>query len=178
MLGLCGCMCSRGCVCTGGLVHSEIQIHGSLPCSRASWDLMVSGCHPFACLVRRGVGVPGMCQHQDREHWKGVFTTDHPQAAAELPPRLQRAKHTQLIVNNNITEFFHIPDSSQHPQRSLSCSSTAQSQWYVIASQPWVLPGTPLPFPLPPPGPYHPFPYCTWPHQHQGWQENGKYGFN
>lgn len=23
--------------------------------------------------------------------------------------------------------------------------------------------------------PQHHFPYCTWPHQHQRWQENGKY---
>lgn len=79
-----------------------------------------------------------MCPCQDRERsepwhglrpspaqlsvpmlWKGVFTTHHPRAAAELPLCLQRAKHTQPIVNNNITEFFHIPDSSQHPQRSL-----------------------------------------------------------
>ena len=42
-----------------------------------------------------------------------------------------------------------MPDSSRHPQCSLSCSSTAQSQLCVIASQPWILPGTPLSFPLP-----------------------------
>lgn len=202
MLGLCSCMCSwclRRCVYTGGLVHSEIQIP-PLPKSKLGSD--VSGCHPLVCSVRARVSEEGSrcpwdVPSQDRERsepwhglrpspaqlsvpvlWKGVFTTHHPWAAAELPLCLQRAKHTQPIVNNNITEFFHIPDSSQHPQRSLSCSSTAQSQRPVIASQPWVLPGTPLPFPLPPPGPYHPFPYCTWPHQRQGWQENGKYVFN
>lgn len=142
-------------------MHSEIQIP-PLPKSKLGSD--VSGCHPLVCSVRARVSEEGSrCPRdvpsQDRERseprhglrpspaqlsvpmlWKGVFTTHHPRAAAELPLCLQRAKHTQPIVNNNITEFFHIPDSSQHPQRSLSCSSTAQSQRPVIASQPWVLP--------------------------------------
>lgn len=110
-------------------VHFKIQILGSLLCPKASWDQTSSLRSPSLLLkamwARREVDVPWFvppsgqseahspsvpwghshvvrAAFHDYSLYEGVFTIDNPWTRAEFPLCLQRAKHMQTIVNNNI----------------------------------------------------------------------------